>query len=165
MYQKVHISKSNEATFVCPKCDKTRTVDISKYKHVQSTIKVRSRCICGYSWTSILERRRDYRAKINIPCVCSKTWANKSVENISMKIVDLSFGGLKLESDDGEKTPVHDIFFRSPFTVDFYLGENNMQHFKKTVHPLHKTKTHIGVGFDEPERGSPAITSYMLRQA
>jgi hypothetical protein len=165
MYQKVLISKSNEATFVCPKCDKTRTVDVSKYKHVQSKIKVKSRCICGYSWTSILERRRDYRVGTNIPCVCSRTWENGSVENIKMKIVDLSFGGLKLESDTRRNVLTDATFFKSPFTIDFHLGENKKIHFIKTVHPMHITKTHVGVGFDEAERGSSAIISYMLRQS
>ena len=165
MYQKIHINKSNEATFVCPKCDKTRTVDVSRYKYAQSKIKVKSRCICGYSWTSILERRRDYRVETNIPCVCSRKWANGAVENITMKIVDLSFGGLKLEPDGRNKFPTDASFFESPFTIDFYLDENKKSHFKKTVHPINIAKTHIGVKFDEAERGSSAITSYMFRQS
>jgi hypothetical protein len=163
MYKKVFISKSNEATFVCPKCDKTKTVDVSKYQYIQNKITCKSRYICGYSWASLLERRRFYRVGTDIPCTCSKTGAYESVENISMKVVDLSPDGLKLESVGLEKDPAHATFFKSPFTIGFNLGENNKIHVKKTVHPIRTTKTHVCAEFDEPERGGSAIISYMLR--
>ena len=164
MYQKVLISKSNEATFVCPKCEKTKTVDVSKYKYVQNRIKVKAKCICGYSWTSILERRRFYRVDTDIPCVCSKSWVGGFDQNISMKISELSPGGLKLEPDERGWDSAHAIFFRSPFIVNFSLGDNNKIHIKKTAHPVHISKTHVSAKFDESERGDLALFPIMLRQ-
>ena len=162
MHKKVFVSKSNEATFVCPKCDKTKTVDVSKYNHVQKRIKVKSRCICGYSWASLLERRKFYRLETDIPCACSKNGLSSFFKSISMKIVDLSPGGLKLESDAKEKGRAHANFFKSPFNISFQLGENKEDHIKKTLHPTRITKTHVCAEFDELERGNSTIISYML---
>jgi len=162
MYKTVYISKSNEVTYVCPICDKTKTVDVSKYQYVQNRITLNFNCICGYSWTSLLERRRFYRMGTDIPCACRKTGASGSVENISMKIVDLSPDGLKLESVRREKDLAHATFLKSPFTIGFHLGENKKNYIKKTVHPIHTNKTHVCAEFDEPERGDSAIISYML---
>ena len=157
------MSESNQATFVCPKCDKSKTVDVFKYKQVQKRIRVKSRCICGCSWVSLLERRWFYRMGTDIPCTCCKTGLSRSVENFSMKIVDLSPGGMKLESDGKEKDFTHTTFFKSPFNVGFQLGEDKENHIHKTVHPIHTTKNHVRAEFDELERGNSAIISYMLR--
>ena len=163
MYKKVFVSKSNEATFVCPKCNKAKTtVDVSKYKHVQRRIKVKSRCICGYSWASLLDRRKFFRLGTDISCACSKTGLSSFFKYISMKIVDLSPGGLKLESDEKEKDRAHANFFKSPFNVSFHLGENKEDHIKKTVHPIRITKTHVCAEFDELERRNSTIISYIL---
>ena len=162
MYKKVFVSKSNKATFVCPKCNKSKTVDVSKYKHVQKRIKVKSRCICGYSWASLLDKRKFYRLETDIPCACSKSGIISSFKNISMKIVDLSPGGLKLESDNKEKDRAHANFFKTPFNVSFHLGENKEDHIKKTVHPIRITQNHVCAEFDELERGNSTLMSYML---
>ena len=68
-----------------------------------------------------------------------------------MKIVNWSFGGLKLKSDDSKKALRNTIFFRSPFIVDFNLGVTDKIHIKKTFHPIHVTKNHIGAKVDESE--------------
>ena len=109
----------------------------------------------------ILGKREFYRVETDIPCACSKPWADGTVGKISMKIVDLSQGGLKLESDGSKKTLRNAVFFRSPFVVDFYLGENEKFHIKKTLHPMHLTKTQVGAEFDDSEREDYTISSYL----
>ncbi len=48
----------DKATFVCPKCEKAKTADVSKYKFVDAEIKVNCKCPCGHRYTVLLDRRQ-----------------------------------------------------------------------------------------------------------
>ena len=67
--------------------------------------------LCGHCnrEIDILEKREFYRVETDIPCACSKPWADGNVEKISMKIVDLSPGGRprrdSLAVGDGRHAP------------------------------------------------------------
>ncbi len=42
MEEKVYITDTNMATFICPQCKKTLTVNVSKYAQIEQTVKVKS---------------------------------------------------------------------------------------------------------------------------
>ena len=65
--EKVHISSTKMTTFVCPKCHKSKTVNVSKYADLDKKVKVSVKCPCGYAYNSILEKRKRYRRKTNLP--------------------------------------------------------------------------------------------------
>ena len=67
MVTKVYISDTNTATIVCPQCDKNKTVDVSRYVALDQTVRVKSKCSCGHTWTSVLEKRRQYRKSVDFP--------------------------------------------------------------------------------------------------
>jgi len=102
--KKVFINNDNMATFVCPKCKKQTTADVSEYKDINKAVRIQHKCSCGHSQTVLLERRKFYRKNVNI----SGTYVLPQ-EGIRrpMTIKDLSRSGLKLELT-GERVKVGD---------------------------------------------------------
>jgi len=164
MIKKIHINDSDEATFVCPNCDKTKTVDVSKYINVNSRTQVKSTCRCGCSWTSILERRKRYRMAVNIPCICNHMGARGSSESIPMRIADLSSNGLKIKPIKNGTIKTTDYFIDDPIIVDFHLEDNDKTHLKKTAYAKNISENHIGAQFDGSKHGDHIIGFYILGQ-
>lgn len=61
---KIFVRKGGEATIVCPSCDRSRTVPVSKFKGKKHDIKVR--CSCSFHFTINLDYRRAYRKQTNL---------------------------------------------------------------------------------------------------
>ena len=47
MSEKVYMSSTKMATFICPKCQKSKTVNVSKYADLDKKVKVSVKCPCG----------------------------------------------------------------------------------------------------------------------
>lgn len=93
--RKVFINNNNMASFVCPHCQKTVTMDVSKYKDINRAVKIEGQCVCGYSHTVLLERRKHYRKDVTIPG--EYRFGRKRG---MMTVMDLSRSGLKIETDE-----------------------------------------------------------------
>ena len=164
MIKTVHINKSDEATFICPNCIKSVTVNVSKYTRCNNRTKVKSKCICGCSWTSILERRKRYRMEVDIPCICSLGWKKSISEGKAMKVVDLSSSGVKIKPHLNRTIDTSDRFFENPVVLAFHLKDKGETHIQKTVHARHICEDYIGAEFDESGQEDPIIGSYILSQ-
>lgn len=66
MAQKVFIGSNNMATFVCPQCEKSRTVDVSRYQNLERASKVKIRCSCGHTYSVELDKRKHYRKETQL---------------------------------------------------------------------------------------------------
>jgi len=66
MFEKVYITSKQMATFVCPKCHNSKTVNVSQYVGIDKIVKVNVKCPCGNAYTSILEKRKKYRKETNL---------------------------------------------------------------------------------------------------
>jgi len=164
MIKKVHISRSNKATFICPKCIKTKTVDVSRYVNQNRRTTVKSKCTCGCTWTSILERRKRYRMAVNIPCTCRHVVAGGNLASTAMRVVDISSSGLKIKPHNYESIDVSQYFPKHLLIIDFDLGDNHKTHIRKTVYTRHIDERQIGVEFDDSQHGDQTIGSYILSQ-
>ncbi len=136
MIKTVHINKSNEATFTCPNCIKTKTVDVSKYIRCNNRTNVKSTCICGCSWTSILENRKRYRMAVNLPCICSQMGARGTPGGIVMRVVDLSSSGLKIKPPQNKSINTSDYFFDDPILIAFHLRDKDRTHIQKAAYSI-----------------------------
>jgi len=56
-YPRVYITPEGTANLSCPKCNKDKTLDVSKFKNTQTSVRLRYKCQCGHSYPFILERR------------------------------------------------------------------------------------------------------------
>jgi len=166
MIKKVHITALNKATFFCPACYNSKTVDVSKYKNNSKRTKVKSKCVCGCKWTSILERRNRYRLAVNIPCTCNHIGDRGFSENIPMKISNISSSGLRLESHDSRAINTSDYSLDEPIIVNFYLENQNKTHIETITYAKHIGKRHIGTAFDVSWLDdNTSIESYILSQS
>lgn len=91
---------SNFATFVCPKCDKGRTADVSKVLGTKAEIKIKCKCKCGYIFKAVLERRKFFRKDIKLPGFFRK---ENDLTQVSMTVVDISRSGCKIKPEEGAK--------------------------------------------------------------
>lgn len=111
--KKIYISSDNTATLTCPHCEKTKVIDTTKYKKREGPIKIQftfkcRHCYCknehavgcdgtdcrkGHKMVALLERRRYYRKKVDLP--------GKVIDgrrNIAqIKVRDISKKGLLLQ--------------------------------------------------------------------
>ena len=67
MVEKVYVTSKHMATFICPECQKSKTVDVSEYAITDKIVRVNVKCPCGHAYTSILEKRKKYRKTTNLP--------------------------------------------------------------------------------------------------
>jgi hypothetical protein len=66
MIEKIYITSNQMATFICPECQNSKTVNVSQYAGLDNMVKVNVKCHCGYAYTSILEKRKQYRKDTNL---------------------------------------------------------------------------------------------------
>ena len=164
MLKKVHISDAKTATFVCPRCDNTKTVDVSRYKEGCARTRVRSKCTCGCTWTSILERRKSFRIAVNFPGVCMHRGAKGPVDSIPVNIVDLSSTGLRIEQGNSLGIDASDYRLDDLISVEFHLSDPTRTHIRKTAFVKNISPQCIGAEFEASKQRDPDIGSYILNQ-
>jgi hypothetical protein len=113
------------AVFRCPKCNKTKTVDVSQYSDMDRFIRFTARCSCGHSFKVVLERRKHFRKKVKLPGKCAMK--NGSHER-SVVVKDLSRQGLGFR-----------VWERAPFkpgdllTIEFKLDNDKQTVIRKDI--------------------------------
>jgi hypothetical protein len=128
MTEKVYIASTKMATFVCPKCQKSKTVNVSKYAALDKNVKVSVRCPCGFAYVSILEKRKRYRKETNLPGSYSRYVDGKQLGGGLMIVKDLSIIGMKLQIDAENDCEVGDII-----QVEFHTDDAQRAFIKKKV--------------------------------
>ena len=128
MAEKVYIASTKMATFVCPKCHKSKTVNVAKYADLDKKVKVNVRCPCGYAYTSILEKRKRYRKETNLPGSYSRYINGKLMDSGLLIIKDLSTIGMKLQIDADNDCELGDVI-----QVEFHTDDAQRAFIKKKV--------------------------------
>jgi len=54
---KVFIYRDRKAIIICPKCDKSKAVDVSEHVHTHEAVKLKHPCACGYVYNVLLEKQ------------------------------------------------------------------------------------------------------------
>jgi len=157
MVTKVYISATNTATIVCPKCEKTKTVDVGRYIELNQTVRVKSKCTCGNTWTSVLEKRRQYRKSVNFPGVYKYFEDGQEVDKGTMAVIDLSLTGIKLKLN-----VERDFKVDSRLQVEFHLDDNRRTLMRRTVHVKNVSGLYVGVAFSASEPQDPALGFYLM---
>ena len=157
MVIKVYISDTNTATIVCPQCDKNKTVDVSRYVALDQTVRVKSKCSCGHTWTSVLEKRRQYRKSVDFPGVYELVQNGETVDKGSMVVKDLSLTGLKLKLNVARNFEID-----SRLLVEFHLDDNRRTLMRKNVLVKNVSGAYVGVAFSASEPQDPALGFYLM---
>lgn len=166
MAQKVFITNNNLATFICPQCEKTRTVDVSKYKNLAQAAKVKVKCSCGHAYSVELDKRKHYRRETSLTGVYIHivsslgTDFSEEVGKGIMTVQDLSRSGLRFKLNVAPTFAVGDKLL-----LEFRLDDKKRSLIKKEVSIRSIKGLIIGTEFthlDPSDSSDRAIGFYLL---
>ena len=157
MVEKVYITNTNMATFICPQCKKTLTVDVSMYAQMEKTVKVKSKCSCGNTWTSVLEKRKQYRKGANLKGIYKYIVDGEEMDRGKMTIVDISAGGVKLKLDVDRNLKTGHLL-----KLEFKLNDSKQTLMKKTVIIRNANSPYYGAAFRDADLYDPVLGFYLM---
>jgi len=157
MTEKVYVTSKQMATFICPVCQKSKTVNVSKYASLDKIVKVKVTCPCGYGYTSILEKRKKYRKATNLPGSFVHLVEGRPARGGLMKVKDLSTSGLKIHVNTEHHCAVGDII-----QVEFSLDDNHRTLIRKKVIVRNIVGQNIGTEFAPTEPIDKALGFYLF---
>ena len=157
MTEKVYITSQQMATFVCPKCSRSKTVNVSEYTSLEKLIRVNVKCPCGHAYTSILEKRKQYRKKTNLAGTYIHFIDGRPINRGVMTVEDISATGMKLRLNAALSSSIGDHL-----DVEFNLDDNNRTLIKKHVIIRNIYGTSLGVEFGPAEALEKALGFYLF---
>lgn len=153
--RKVFITKENKATFVCPKCQRMHTGDVSEYKDIDRAVRIKCKCGCGHVYSVLLERRKYYRKKTDLPGVYIF-----GEFRTPMRVRDISRTGLKFELKGKRHLMPGD-----KLVVEFPLNDEKKTFIQKEIVIKTVNGLLVGTEFCEVTPGDPmdkAIGFYLV---
>jgi hypothetical protein len=124
-------------------------------------VELKVNCKCGYSWSTILERRRYFRKSVNFPGTYKYKLHSDEDTLGSMTVVDISRKGLKLKlHDEGHRFKEGDWL-----EVTFPLDNNPKTLIKRVVDVKNVFENYLGVAFRDTKHEDTDIDFYMSRHA
>ena len=157
MTAKVFITSKQMATFICPKCKRSKTVSVARYAQMDKMIRVTVRCPCGHAYSTMLEKRKKYRKQTNLPAKYIHLVDGKHVGQGLLTIRDLSAGGMKLKISGNHNLAVGDII-----QVEFHLDDANRTLIKKKVIIRNMNGRQMGTEFAPTEATDKALGFYLF---
>jgi PilZ domain len=157
MTQKIYITSKQMATFCCPQCNRSKTVDVSKYAAVDKLVKVNIKCPCGHAYKAILEKRRQYRKETNLPGTYVHFVDGQPRNRGLMTVRDLSTAGMKLRLNVKQNFVVGD-----QMRVEFHLDDAHRTLIKKTVIIRNQRDHFLGVELAPFEAVDKALGFYLF---
>ncbi len=137
MTAKVLMNEKNMATFICPKCNKVKAANVSKYKDIETAVKIKCSCPCGHSYSVILERRKHNRKQLNL---IGNYVSLKDNNRGTMIVVDLSRTGLGIELSVEQKLDIGEKLF-----LEFRLDDKQNSKIEREVDVRSIKGTLVGV--------------------
>lgn len=157
MVEKIYITSKQRATFICPKCQNSKTVDVSQYASLDKIVKVNVMCHCGNAYTSILEKRKHYRKETNLDGFYTRFVNGKEAGGGMMTVKDLSVGGLKFQINKDYVFTAGDVL-----KVKFRLDDAQRSLIRKKVIVRNINKKEIGTEFHPTEAVDKALGFYLF---
>jgi len=110
---KAYANEMNCATITCSQCGKVKVADVTPYVSHDGPVKVR--CSCGYVFAFRIEKRKQYRKKVNLRGEYSRIEATK--EKGTMIVEDLSRTGLQFRTSLKTDIQLNEII-KTRFVLD-----------------------------------------------
>ncbi len=157
MMAKFFVEPDNTVSISCPKCKKTKNLDVSRFK---GHIHVRIKCSCGSISGIQLEYRRHYRKKTELPgfyTVISKD--EKPGVSGFMTVNDLSRSGLQMIFENIPPSFYVGCFLNIMFTLD----DKNQTRVERNVEIRYIQPPYVGAIFHRASDTDNVIGFYLLR--
>ncbi|MDJ0914257.1 MAG: PilZ domain-containing protein [Desulfobacterales bacterium] len=154
---KVFVSSDNMATFVCPQCENTARVDVSKYNVIDKGVRIKCKCRCGHVYRVSLEKRKLYRKPTNLVGSYTQIMDGEEVDRGTMSVKDVSRTGLKLKLNVARNFKIGD-----KLVVEFHLDDKARSHIRKMVIIRNLDGPFVGVQFDAIDAHDRALGFYLF---
>lgn len=160
MASKVFVNDDNTATLQCPKCQKTRVVDVSRYIRNDTSNRLKVRCPCTHRFVVSLEKRRSFRKGTCLDGIyrVPESGPDGGVSQGRMQVLDISKTGLRLKLFSRPRFQVDDLI-----TVEFRLDDGKSSLIERDVYVRNIAKGEIGVEFASTPSLDSALGFYMFR--
>ena len=159
MTEKVFIYKDNQAIIICPKCEKSKAIDVSEELGSKYLVQLQHRCSCGYLCIVLLERRKRHRKTTNLQgayrCLVSVEQEAKG----SMTIQDITRAGLSFTLDESESQKLN---MGDNLLLEFHLDNNSRSLIKKKGVISNMRGPYFGVEFSSVDLYDKALGQYMF---
>ncbi len=182
--KEVSLINKNMAKIKCPKCHKSKSVDMSKYMTMDRVIIFKAKCICGHSYTVVLNRRDKLRKQIDFFGVYTNLSSGKEGQKGQMTVLDVSRSGLRLEISHVQlkmkehdisvitgkqatfehkiQKPADDINVGDKLLAEFRLDDTKKTLIKKEVIIRWMKMPYIGVEFSSKSLYDGSLGFYMM---
>jgi hypothetical protein len=138
-------ANGNQAVFICPKCDVTRTADVSKLLNFEIQIKINCKCKCGHTFKAIIERRKFYRKDSELP---GFFYSLNDLKKTFMVVKDISRSGCRLKMN-----PTNNTFtIGERIFLEFSLDDSLKSLIRKEATIRSNSGDCIGIEFDAIEQ-------------
>jgi hypothetical protein len=157
MNPKVYVTSKQMATFSCPQCNRSKTVDVSKYATLDKIVKVGVKCPCGHSYKAILEKRKQYRKETNLPGTYVHFVEGQPQNRGLMTIKNLSTSGVNVQLNVKQNFVIGD-----QMQLEFHLDDAHRTLIKKTVIIKNQRDLFIGAEFAPFDTVDKALGFYLF---
>lgn len=159
MTEKVFIYKDNKAIIICPKCEKSKTIDVSEELGSKYLVQLQHKCNCGYLYIVPLERRKRHRKITNLQGVYSCLVVEKQEAKGPMTIIDITRAGLSFMLDESQSQKMN---MGDNLLLEFHLDNNSRSLIKKKGLVSNMRGPYIGVEFSSVDLYDKALGQYMF---
>jgi hypothetical protein len=150
---KVFITSDGQATFVCPECERSRTVAVEGNAKLARAARVRVKCPCGHQYPVTLERRQFFRKAVNLSGSFFQTVNGRHVDRGEMAVLDLSRTGMRIRLRENRPLRIGDTLL-----VEFHLDDRQHSLIRKESIVRRIDGSDLGTEF-----AGPAVTDANTR--
>jgi hypothetical protein len=159
MTEKVFIYKDNKAIIICPKCEKSKTIDVSEELGSKYLVQLQHKCSCGYLYIVLLERRKRHRKITNLQGTYTCLVSGEQKAEGSMTIQDITRAGLSFMLDESESQKLN---IGDHLLLEFHLDNESGSLIKKKGVISNMRGPYIGVEFSSVDLYDRALGLYMF---
>ena len=160
MEQRVFVTENDSAIFVCPKCNATKSADITQFKPLDRRVSLKVTCTCGNVYSVFLERRHSYRKETHFSGNFFFKPSGGRLQQGKVSIMNISQEGLQLTFNVMPEIHVGDIF-----ELEFTLDDKQQTLIRKEVTVKRIMAKSMGVKFcsiDPSDPSDKAIGFYLF---
>ena len=159
MTEKVFIYKDNKAIIICPKCEKSKAIDVSEELGSKYLVQLQHKCSCGYLAIVLLERRKRHRKTTNLKGAYSCLVSEEQEAKGSMTIQDITRAGLSFMLDESASQKLN---MGDNLLFEFHLDDKSRSLIKKEGLISNMRGPYIGVEFSSVDLYDRALGQYMF---
>ena len=157
MAERVFITSSYTATFLCPQCNHAWIKDVSQFIDLGKKVTLNCKCPCGHTFPIVLEKRKCFRKPVNLPGIYHAHGVEKEIGG-NMLVLDISQSGLKLKLNVPQELKIGDRL-----EVEFHLDDHRHSHIKKQAIIKSIKSANVSLEFIVDEPYAKALGFYMMK--